>query len=64
MFSSYAEEKVKKKQTPFNKRNKQISEEFSYSEEETMETVSEEKVFTKRDFACINETCENQTWKC
>ena len=35
--------------------NKQINEEFSDSEEETIKTVSEEKAFTECDFTHIGE---------
>ena len=38
-----------------NKRLKQINKKFTDLEEETMETVSEEIVFTRFDFACIGE---------
>ena len=40
---------------PANKRYKQVNRKFIDLEEETMETVTEEKVFTKCDFACIGE---------
>ena len=36
-----------------NKRHKQVNEKFTDLEEETIEIVTEEKVFTKCDFACI-----------
>ena len=42
-----------------NKRYKQVNRKFIDLEEETMETVTEEKVFTKCDFACIGEI---STW--
>ena len=46
---------VKRENYEINKRHKQINEKFTDLEEETMETVTEEKVFTKCDFACIGE---------
>ena len=46
---------VKREYYKINKRHTQINEEFTDSEEETMETVTEEKVLTKCDFDCIGE---------
>ena len=44
---------VKRENYEINKRHQQINEKFTDLEEETMETITEEKVFTKCDFACI-----------
>ena len=49
-------EHIKRENNKSSKRNKQIIEEFSNSEEETMETITEEKVLTTCDFACNGES--------
>ena len=44
---------VKRENYKINKKHKQINEKFTDLEEEIMETITEEKVFTKCDFAWI-----------
>ena len=44
---------VKRENHKINNRHKLINQKFTDLEEETMETITEEKVFTKCDFACI-----------
>ena len=46
---------IKRENYKNNNRHKQVNEKFIDLEEETMETVTEETVFTKCDFACIGE---------
>ena len=41
---------VKRENYEINKRHKQINQKFTVLEEETMDTVTEEKGFTKCDF--------------
>ena len=45
----------KREKHKINKRHKQVNEKFTDLEEETIEIVTEKKVFTKCDFDCIGE---------
>ena len=44
---------VKRENYTINQRHKHINEKFTDLEEETMETITEEKVFTECELACI-----------
>ena len=44
---------IKRENYKTNKRHKQIKEKFTDLQDQTIETVTEEKVFTKCVFACI-----------
>ena len=46
---------TKRENYKINERHKQVNKKLIDLEEETMETFTEEKVFTKFDFACIGD---------